>query len=164
MEKKKHEVFFSTKLKLSILFIALMMFQSHGLSQGSHVDQLGQLRALWRAKRHAQSLSDHEEWMIVAGLGDGGGGEGSFEVGKMEDDEIEGGLPGQPTGVMFKQYAGGDTDAVVPVSGTRYAIDALNLSVIKPWHPWSDDTNEVRFKRLNWLFHYTSMQFLAQFE
>ncbi|KAL7263799.1 hypothetical protein ACSBR1_001870 [Camellia fascicularis] len=37
----------------------------------------------------------------------------------------------------------GDTDKVVPVSGTRYAIDALNLSVIKPWHPWSDDTNEV---------------------
>lgn len=37
----------------------------------------------------------------------------------------------------------GDTDAVVPVSGTRYAIDALNLTVTKPWHPWSDDADEV---------------------
>lgn len=37
----------------------------------------------------------------------------------------------------------GDTDAVVPVSGTRYAVDALNLAVTKPWHPWSDDADEV---------------------
>ncbi|KAF8405072.1 hypothetical protein HHK36_009969 [Tetracentron sinense] len=37
----------------------------------------------------------------------------------------------------------GDVDAVVPVCSTRYSIDAMNLTVIKPWHPWSDETKEV---------------------
>ncbi|XP_028051597.1 putative serine carboxypeptidase-like 23 [Camellia sinensis] len=32
-----------------------------------------------------------------------------------------------------------DVDAVVPVTSTRYSIDALKLKVIKPWHPWTDD-------------------------
>ncbi|KAF7144380.1 hypothetical protein RHSIM_Rhsim05G0081700 [Rhododendron simsii] len=41
------------------------------------------------------------------------------------------------------ELCSGDTDAVVPVSGTRYAVDALNLTVTKPWHPWSDDADEV---------------------
>ncbi|KAL7206561.1 hypothetical protein ACSBR2_019304 [Camellia fascicularis] len=33
----------------------------------------------------------------------------------------------------------GDVDAVVPVTSTRYSIDALKLKVVKPWHPWTDD-------------------------
>ncbi|XP_060168278.1 serine carboxypeptidase-like 26 isoform X1 [Lycium barbarum] len=37
----------------------------------------------------------------------------------------------------------GDVDAVVSVTSTRYSISAMNLKVIKPWHPWYDDTNEV---------------------
>ncbi|KAJ3669133.1 hypothetical protein LUZ60_011083 [Juncus effusus] len=33
----------------------------------------------------------------------------------------------------------GDTDAVVPVTATRYSIDALKLPTIVNWHPWYDN-------------------------
>ncbi|KAJ0915757.1 putative carboxypeptidase D [Helianthus annuus] len=33
----------------------------------------------------------------------------------------------------------GDTDAVIPVTSTRYSIDALNLTAISPWSAWYDD-------------------------
>lgn len=33
----------------------------------------------------------------------------------------------------------GDTDAVIPVTSTRYSIDALKLPTVTPWHPWYDD-------------------------
>ncbi|KAJ6428992.1 hypothetical protein OIU84_020602 [Salix udensis] len=33
----------------------------------------------------------------------------------------------------------GDTDAVVPVTATRYSIDALKLPTIINWHPWYDN-------------------------
>ncbi|KDP38717.1 hypothetical protein JCGZ_04070 [Jatropha curcas] len=33
----------------------------------------------------------------------------------------------------------GDTDAVIPVTSTRYSIDALKLPTTKPWHAWYDD-------------------------
>ncbi|XP_062156468.1 serine carboxypeptidase-like 27 [Alnus glutinosa] len=33
----------------------------------------------------------------------------------------------------------GDTDAVVPVTATRYSIDALKLPTITNWHPWYDN-------------------------
>ncbi|KVI11734.1 serine carboxypeptidase II-2-like [Cynara cardunculus var. scolymus] len=33
----------------------------------------------------------------------------------------------------------GDTDAVIPVTSTRYSIDALNLTTISPWRAWYDD-------------------------
>jgi len=32
----------------------------------------------------------------------------------------------------------GDADAVVPVTGTRYSIDALNLTTLVSWYPWYD--------------------------
>ncbi|KAF4382234.1 hypothetical protein CsatB_009690 [Cannabis sativa] len=32
----------------------------------------------------------------------------------------------------------GDTDAVVPVTATRYSIDALKLPTVTNWHPWYD--------------------------
>lgn len=34
-------------------------------------------------------------------------------------------------------------DAVVPVTSTRYSLNALNLKVNKPWHYWVDDLGEV---------------------
>lgn len=37
-------------------------------------------------------------------------------------------------------------DAVVPVTGTRYSIDALNLKVKDPWKPWIDNNGEVMFQ------------------
>eukprot|EP01018_Ginkgo_biloba_P005825 Gb_29794 [translate_table: standard] len=33
----------------------------------------------------------------------------------------------------------GDTDAVIPVTSTRYSINALRLPTITPWHPWYDN-------------------------
>ncbi|KAI3786922.1 hypothetical protein L1987_41004 [Smallanthus sonchifolius] len=33
----------------------------------------------------------------------------------------------------------GDTDAVIPVTSTRYSIDALNLTTTSPWRAWYDD-------------------------
>lgn len=36
-------------------------------------------------------------------------------------------------------YDSGDTDAVIPVTSTRYTIDALNLTTVSPWRPWYDD-------------------------
>lgn len=33
----------------------------------------------------------------------------------------------------------GDTDSVVPITATRYSIDALNLSTIANWYPWYDN-------------------------
>ncbi|KAM7252714.1 hypothetical protein ACFE04_008223 [Oxalis oulophora] len=33
----------------------------------------------------------------------------------------------------------GTTDAVIPVTSTRYSIDALNLTTVKPWRAWYQD-------------------------
>ncbi|CAD6221413.1 unnamed protein product [Miscanthus lutarioriparius] len=32
----------------------------------------------------------------------------------------------------------GDTDAVIPLTSTRYSIDALGLPTITSWYPWYD--------------------------
>ncbi|KAL3515255.1 hypothetical protein ACH5RR_022157 [Cinchona calisaya] len=37
----------------------------------------------------------------------------------------------------------GDVDVIVSVTSTRYSIDAMNMKVIKPWHPWLDENNDV---------------------
>lgn len=33
----------------------------------------------------------------------------------------------------------GDTDSVIPVTSTRYSVNALNLTTVGPWHAWYDD-------------------------
>ncbi|ERN07063.1 serine carboxypeptidase II-2 [Amborella trichopoda] len=33
----------------------------------------------------------------------------------------------------------GDTDAIIPVTSTRYNIDALRLPTVTPWHAWYDN-------------------------
>lgn len=33
----------------------------------------------------------------------------------------------------------GDTDAVIPVTSTRYSIDALKLPTVSPYRAWYDD-------------------------
>lgn len=33
----------------------------------------------------------------------------------------------------------GDTDGVLPITSTRYSVDALKLPVIGPWRAWYDD-------------------------
>lgn len=46
------------------------------------------------------------------------------------------------SGLRILIYSG-DMDAVVPVTSTRYSLNALNLQVNKPWHYWEDDLGEV---------------------
>ncbi|CAI9786328.1 unnamed protein product [Fraxinus pennsylvanica] len=46
------------------------------------------------------------------------------------------------SGLRILLYSG-DVDAVVSVTSTRYSIGSLNLTVIKPWRPWLDETDEV---------------------
>ncbi|XP_022888188.1 serine carboxypeptidase II-2-like isoform X2 [Olea europaea var. sylvestris] len=43
-----------------------------------------------------------------------------------------------PLGLRIWIFSG-DTDAVIPVTSTRYSIDALNLSTTSPWRAWYDD-------------------------
>ncbi|KAJ3693819.1 hypothetical protein LUZ60_009299 [Juncus effusus] len=37
----------------------------------------------------------------------------------------------------------GDTDSVVPLTATRYSIDALNLTTVTSWYPWYYDGKKV---------------------
>ncbi|XP_020083134.1 serine carboxypeptidase II-2-like [Ananas comosus] len=37
----------------------------------------------------------------------------------------------------------GDTDAVIPVTSTRYNVDSLKLPTVTPWHAWYDDDGQV---------------------
>lgn len=39
----------------------------------------------------------------------------------------------------LKSMHSGDTDAVVPVTATRYSIDALKLPTLVNWYPWYDN-------------------------
>ena len=39
-------------------------------------------------------------------------------------------------GLLF--ISSGDTDSVVPLTATRYSIDALGLPTVVSWYPWYD--------------------------
>ena len=41
--------------------------------------------------------------------------------------------------VLFLWCNSGDADAIVPVTSTRYSINALNLSTLSPYGPWYID-------------------------
>lgn len=49
----------------------------------------------------------------------------------------------------------GDTDAVVPVTATRYSIDALKLPTIINWYPWYDSGKVGATSIINKLSHET---------
>ena len=36
-------------------------------------------------------------------------------------------------------YDSGDTDSVIPVTSTRYSVNALKLPMVGPWRAWYDD-------------------------
>ncbi|GAB4836462.1 Serine carboxypeptidase-like 28 [Ancistrocladus abbreviatus] len=38
----------------------------------------------------------------------------------------------------------GDADAVLPLTATRYSIDALQLKTVKEWYAWYDDNNDKK--------------------
>ncbi|XP_031120819.1 serine carboxypeptidase II-2 isoform X2 [Ipomoea triloba] len=50
----------------------------------------------------------------------------------------------------------GDTDAVIPVTSTRYSIDALKLPTVSPWRPWYDN-GQVG----GWTQEYEGLTFVA---
>lgn len=50
-------------------------------------------------------------------------------------------------------YFSGDTDSVVPVTATRYSIDALKLPTLLKWYPWYDNKKVSREKQ-----HYHSFR------
>ncbi|CAN1328690.1 Serine carboxypeptidase-like 29 [Linum perenne] len=50
----------------------------------------------------------------------------------------------------------GDTDTVIPVTSTRYSIDALKLQTVKPWRAWYDD-GQVG----GWTQEYKGLTFVA---
>lgn len=83
------------------IFILLLTILSHGLSCGARIDQARPLRTLRRAKMHARGDSGDQKWDTNMSWK-----VRASDVGKMEDDLIEEGLPGQPLGVNFKQYGG----------------------------------------------------------
>lgn len=41
--------------------------------------------------------------------------------------------------MFFCLFPSGDTDAVVPLTATRYSIDALGLPTTISWYPWYDN-------------------------
>ncbi|XP_016200437.1 serine carboxypeptidase-like 29 isoform X2 [Arachis ipaensis] len=50
----------------------------------------------------------------------------------------------------------GDTDSVLPVTSTRYSIDALKLPTVSPWRPWYDE-GQVG----GWTQEYDGLTFVA---
>jgi hypothetical protein len=57
----------------------------------------------------------------------------------------------QPLLLIYCLFDSGDTDAVVPITATRYSIDALKLPTLVNWHPWYDNGKVSPF-----LFKYNS--------
>ncbi|KAM7474906.1 hypothetical protein LguiB_022149 [Lonicera macranthoides] len=86
------------KLKIFILLLTIL---SHGLGCSARIDQARPLRNLRRSKMHVRGGSGDQKWDTNMSWK-----VRASDVGKMEDDLIEKGLPGQPLGVNFKQYGG----------------------------------------------------------
>ena len=53
---------------------------------------------------------------------------------------------------FLPHFDSGDTDAVIPVTSTRYSIDALKLPTVRPWRAWYDD-GQVNCFRNCIIFH-----------
>ncbi|CAL5377312.1 unnamed protein product [Camellia sinensis] len=138
MEKKNHQILFSTaKLNHIILFTMMLTFYGTSISHGYSVDQAGRLRALWRAKKQTQGPTLVDDKWVVPSLSVEESSS-SYDVGKMEDDLIEGGLPGQCLGsMMFKQYGGYvNVDSSKGQSLFYYFVEAINDSSSKPLVLW----------------------------
>ncbi|KAI8532854.1 hypothetical protein RHMOL_Rhmol11G0247000 [Rhododendron molle] len=108
--EKNHEHFFSASLNhFFFSSVMMMMMVVHGLSHGHPSNQAGRLSALWDYTENPTQgveVDDHNLNMVSNSLSGGDEVVYNDQVGKMEDDLIEGGLPGQPSRSNFKQYAG----------------------------------------------------------
>ncbi|XP_027112450.1 putative serine carboxypeptidase-like 23 [Coffea eugenioides] len=128
MEKKQE------LLSLFILFIVTCPGLGHGFGK----DQASSLMSFRRAKRAARGTSaDMEVAFTEMSLEMEDGTKSSSDVGKMEDDLIKDGLPGQPSGVMFKQYAGYvNVDKVNGRNLFYYFVEAAQDPLSKPLILW----------------------------
>ncbi|KAH9321431.1 hypothetical protein KI387_016070, partial [Taxus chinensis] len=62
----------------------------------------------------------------------------------LNTPEVQRALHANVTGLPFPwDECSGDVDAVVPVTGTRYSLNALNLSIETEWYPWMNGDLEV---------------------
>jgi hypothetical protein len=41
--------------------------------------------------------------------------------------------------LLHRRFGSGDADSVVPLTATRYSIDALSLPTVTNWYPWYDN-------------------------
>lgn len=48
--------------------------------------------------------------------------------------------------IFFLEIHSGDTDAVLPLTATRYSINALNLQVNTSWYAWYDKKKVNKIK------------------
>ncbi|KAL5100715.1 hypothetical protein RYX36_005042 [Vicia faba] len=60
-----------------------------------------------------------------------------------------------PTGLRVWIFSG-NTDAIIPITSTRYSINALKLPTVSPWRAWYDD-GEVG----GWTQEYTGLTFVT---
>ena len=134
MEKKQE------LLSLFILFIVTCPGLGHGFGK----DQASSLMSFRRAKRAARGTSaDMEVAFTEMSLEMEDGTKSSSDVGKMEDDLIKDGLPGQPSGVMFKQYAGYvNVDKVNGRNLFYYFVEAAQDPLSKPLILWLNGGTE----------------------
>ncbi|KAH7865573.1 hypothetical protein Vadar_008455 [Vaccinium darrowii] len=108
--EKDNERIFSANFKHFFLLIMVMLMMMkvmvHGISHGYPMDQADRLMAFWDySPSQGLEVDDHNLNMVSNSLS--GGDDVYFDhVGKMEDDVIQGGLPGQPSGSNLRQYAG----------------------------------------------------------
>ncbi|XAR72883.1 Carboxypeptidase D [Bertholletia excelsa] len=122
----------NTNSNLLILFTILMMFHGIGISHGQPTRQADRLQALRRAKTRAREVAGDDKWVAPTW-----GGEFCNVIGKGEEDLIEGGLPGQPSGVNFKQFAGYvNVDESKGRSLFYYFVEAADNSSSKPLVLW----------------------------
>ncbi|XP_047311374.1 serine carboxypeptidase II-2 [Impatiens glandulifera] len=60
-----------------------------------------------------------------------------------------------PSGLRIWIFSG-DTDAVIPITSTRYSIDSLNLTTTSSWHAWYDDGQVA-----GWVQEYEGLTFVS---
>ncbi|CAA3008873.1 serine carboxypeptidase-like 26 [Olea europaea subsp. europaea] len=91
--------FFSANICLSMFLFVMLPVLGHGLG----TDQASSLMALRQSKMESRGMTADEKWTEMSV---NGSEKIASDLGNMKYDMIKGGLPGQPLGVKFKQYAG----------------------------------------------------------
>ncbi|KAF7127964.1 hypothetical protein RHSIM_Rhsim11G0168300 [Rhododendron simsii] len=110
------------------------------------MDQAGRLMAFWEySKNPSQGLeSDDHNLNVVSNSLSGGDDVYYDQVGKMEDDLIQGGLPGQPSGLNFKQYSGPGCSSLgigAMVEIGPFGVNPDGITLYAREHTWTEVAN-----------------------